>query len=100
MPKEDDLVIATAEEIVGASALDAERTAYLRRRLQLALYDLGLIDIVGRDWVLLDRSGVEFNPLSFTATDRFVRALEDLVRRVPPQPTMWCFGQLSFPDDC
>jgi hypothetical protein len=98
LPKEDDLVIATAEEIVGAFALDTERTAYLRRRLQLALYDLGLIDIVGRDWVLLDRCGVEFNSLSFKATDRLVRALEDLARQLTPERTVRCVGQLALPD--
>jgi hypothetical protein len=98
MPKEDDLVIATAEEIVGAVAACAERTAYLRRRFQLAIYDLGLTEIVGREWAQLDRDGLEFAPLSFTQTDRLVRAFEDLATRIPPEPPMWCPGQLGLPD--
>ena len=47
MGNHEDLVVATAEEIVGAIASNAERLAMFRRRFVTALEDSGLLDIVG-----------------------------------------------------
>lgn len=74
----DVLVVATAEEVVAAVAVDAERLAALRRRFVFALHDVGWIDAVGGDWVRIGRGGLEFGALSFKQADLVLCDLEDI----------------------
>lgn len=55
------------------------------RRLNVALYDLGLSGAVGRNWFVPAGDGVATAPLSLRAADRLLRELEDLTRD-EPQP--------------
>ena len=73
------LFLVTDEELEEEEAQEAERLACRRRRLVLALADLGLLDIVGPAWVRVDR-GFEFLGLDSRTSDRFTCAIEDLAR--------------------
>jgi hypothetical protein len=62
------------------------------------LFDLGLLDIVGPDWVVIGDTGFRFGELSDRASDRLTCALEDIARsgeshRRRTEPIT---GQLSF----
>lgn len=92
MSTPEDLVAATAEEIVAAHAEDAERIALFRRRFLLALYDMGWLEVIGKDWVRIGRGGLEFGSLDFERADLILRDLEDLGRTRSADPSRR-FGQ-------
>ena len=50
----------------------------LCRRLGRALYDLGLLEIVGEDWVAAWPDGITLSSLSVRQVDFLVRRLEDI----------------------
>jgi hypothetical protein len=58
----------------------------------MALYDLGLTDIVGRDWVTAEGEAIEFAQLGLRQADRLVRRLEDLTAApmAGPSPATSC----------
>ncbi|MEQ1873941.1 MAG: hypothetical protein ABL953_09455 [Ilumatobacteraceae bacterium] len=95
MSKQDDLVAATAEEIVAATATDAERLAVFRRRFCRALHYVGWRDVVGDDWVRIGDDGLEFTPLAFKQADAILRDLEDLGRGGVRRGLIRCEGQLA-----
>ncbi|MCD9624233.1 hypothetical protein [Rhabdothermincola salaria] len=74
---------AAAEGVVREIALREQAIAIRRRRLLLALYDLGVLDLVGRDWVQVVDDGVVFATLSDTQVDRLVCRLEDIAEGRP-----------------
>lgn len=93
----DEQQVLEAGRIVDVEVTDALRAASLRRRAVLALYDLGLLDVVGRDWCLVGGAGgLEFAPLVGRSADRLVRALEDLAPHVPSRKVEPGPGQLSL----
>ncbi len=95
MTDPDSAVVAGAEQIVEHIALDADRIASRRRRFLLALWDLDLLAIVGRDWVRIGE-GFEFHDLDGRAADRLTSALEDLAAdRTSTEPPAGG-GQLAF----
>ena len=49
------------------------------RRLDANLYDLGLLDIVGPDWIHPDGDGFAAGPLSLRAADQLLRRFDELV---------------------
>ena len=86
-------VLAELATIVGEIA-DYETTMGPRwRRIVRALHGLGLLDVVGRDWVRIGPDGLEFAELTPTQADRLARRLEDLegglapVRSTTPPPS-------------
>ena len=91
-------VLADAAAIVDGATLHATRFTHRRRRLLRALYDLGLLDIVGRDWVGIGDIGFDFAELSDRASDRLTCALEDIARvwEGHRPRTQVLPGQLSF----
>jgi hypothetical protein len=98
LSREDAATLADAAAVIDDAATHVTRLTYRRRRLLRALYDLGLLDIVGRDWVSIGDTGFSFAELSERASDRLTCALEDNARgwennRPEPQPVP---GQLSF----
>lgn len=95
MSQHDHALVDEIEAIVEAVALDAERLASRRRRLLRALWDLGLLDIVGRDWVRLG-DGFTFADLDPAAADRFTSALEDLAGSGRVTRPTQCAGQLAL----
>jgi hypothetical protein len=96
MGNHEDLVAATAEEIVAAIAADAERLSVFRRRFVRALHDVGWLDIVGAGWARIGEDGLEFASLSFKKADGLLRALEDLALDVRPSGAIpQCTGQLE-----
>jgi hypothetical protein len=91
-------VLADAAAIVDETATHTTRLTYRRRRLLRSLFDLGLLDIVGPDWVVIGDTGFGFGELSDRASDQLTCALEDIARlheahRPRRQPIP---GQLSF----
>jgi hypothetical protein len=91
-------VLADAAAIINETATHSTRLTYRRRRLLRSLFDLGLLDIVGPDWVVVGDTGFDFAELSDRASDQLTCALEDIARRYEahrprPQPIP---GQLSF----
>lgn len=95
MSRQDDLVAATAEEIVAAIAIDAERLAMFRQRFCRALHDIGWRDVVGDDWVRIGDGGLEFTSLTFKQADAILRDLEDLGRGGVRRGLIRCEGQLA-----
>lgn len=95
MSKQDDLVAATAEEIVAAIATDAERLAVFRQRFCRALHDIGWLDVVGDGWIRIGDGGLEFTPLTFKRADAILRDLEDLGRGEVRRGLVRCEGQLA-----
>jgi hypothetical protein len=96
MGNHEDLVAATAEEIVAAIAADAERLSVFRRRFVRALHDVGWLDIVGAGWALIGEDGLEFTPLDFKKADGLLRTLEDLANGIKPSGVIrQCTGQLE-----
>lgn len=95
MGKHEDLVAATAEEIVAAIATDAERLAVFRQRFCRALHDIGWLDVVGHDWVRIGDGGLEFAKLTFKQADNILRDLEDLGRGGVRRGLIRCEGQLA-----
>lgn len=79
-------VLTATAEIVDAHAARAVALAARRRRLLLALADLGLLEIVGHHWCTLADDGFEFTTLTNRQTDTLVCALEDLAQRLPEPP--------------
>jgi hypothetical protein len=65
------------------STAPSARAESLCRRLRLALYDLGLTDVVGGDWISADEEGIDFLPLHLRRADRLACHLEDLARSSP-----------------
>lgn len=97
MSVNEQQIVEAAERIVEVEVTNAQRAASLRRRAILALYDLHLLDIVGKDWCLVGGSGgVEFAPLVGRSADQLVRALEDLAADVPSRKVEPGAGQLSL----
>jgi hypothetical protein len=86
------LVAATAEEIVSAIAERAQVLAVFRRWMLSALEDIGLLDIIGRDFVRIGVDGLDFGDLEFRRADRLLRALQDL-GRLRAAGTPACDGQ-------
>ncbi len=60
---------------------------WLCRRFDLALYDLGLSDLLGRSWATAGDDSIDFRSLSVKEADRLVFLLENLGRR-PDYPTV------------
>lgn len=68
------------------------------KRVVGLLHDIGLLPVVGRDWVRPVPGGLEFKPLDGRAADEWLRFLDELAARLPeparPAPGP---GQLGLP---
>lgn len=84
----DDAVLAELATIIGDIA-DHETIMGPRwRRIVRTLHGLGLLDVVGRDWVRIGPDGLAFADLSPAQADRLAGRLEDLEDgRRPARPT-------------
>ena len=86
-----------ANAAVEAARIRVERLEPRLRRFRLALYDLGLIDVVGRDWadIAAGDDSFTFGDLSPRAFDHLVGVLEAAGQRGsrPPRPVV---GQRAF----
>ncbi len=71
-------VLAQLESIVANIADFEARIGPRWRRIVRALHGLGLLDVVGRDWVRITPDGLAFAPLTAEVADRLARRLEDL----------------------
>lgn len=82
---------ATAALLAEAAAIvedivECETTLSPRwRRTVRALHGLGLLDIVGRDWVRIGPEGLDFATLTPEQADRLACRLEDLEYEVQPE---------------
>lgn len=84
------LISQPTERTAPELRLVADRTAAapspvalsLTRRLQVALFDLGLDGLLPDGWANAEHDGIGFEPLSIRGADLLVRRLEDLARHV------------------
>lgn len=75
-----------------------EALAARRRRIGGLLHDIGLLPIVGRDWVRAVPGGLEFGPLDGRAADEWLRFIDALAERTPaPRRSTPGAGQLRIP---
>jgi hypothetical protein len=79
-----------------SSEIDYQRASHLARRLQIALFDLGLDQIVPDGWISPTSDGVAFNLLTLRQADRLVRALEDVALDYEAQGPKAGPGQLRL----
>ena len=96
----DDSAHSAVDEANGAvegARIRVERLEPRLRRFKLALYDLGLTDVVGQGWADIgtDDNSFTFDDLSPQAFDRLVGVLEAVGQRGarPPRPVV---GQRGF----
>ena len=68
---------------VPAELMNTQRA--LTRRLNLALFDLGLDEVVPNNWATPTPGGLAFKQLTLRQADRLVRALEDLAADYQPE---------------
>lgn len=100
MPNEPDPTGSiTTCETIDASAQRAQRLAPRRRRIVRALFDLGLIEVVGADWTSVVDAGLEFATLSEEVADRLACRLEDLAAGIANPPPCPGRGQLGLDFD-
>lgn len=80
------------------STASEEVLAARRRRVIGLLNDVGLLGIVGSDWVRPVQSGFEFTPLEGRTADQWLRWL-DTMAEVTPSPSRYSagVGQLELP---
>lgn len=90
-------VEASAVEILEAVAVVESRRFHLNRMLWLALHDLGLLDVVGRDWITAHEETFSFAELDHRQVRRLVERLQELTRTRTrtPRPTRPA-GQMEF----
>jgi hypothetical protein len=82
---DDNEVVRSAGEIIAAAFPMAERMRLRRRRLILALGDLGLLELVGgQGFVSIGEGTLEFGDLDDRRSDGLVRRLECLAAAIPP----------------
>jgi hypothetical protein len=55
---------------------------WLCRRLNVAIFDLGLSEVLGRSWVASDAEGVHFANLRTKQADHLANLFEDLAHRL------------------
>lgn len=67
-----------------------------QRRLDLVLGDLGLLDLVGREWAHVTDDGALFAPLSERQVDRLLRRLEEILDATEPVPSSPGAGQFTL----
>ena len=77
-PAQQGELIRPALQVVPITAEPTVTQLGIIRRLRLALYDLGLLDIVGPDWVRPAGRGFAVGDLSLRAVDALLRRLEQL----------------------
>lgn len=75
---DDTGLLAELESIVAGIAGFETVIGPRWRRIVRALHGLGLLDVLGRDWVRITPDGLSFGALSATDADRLARRLEDL----------------------
>lgn len=99
-PESDEAAVLDAlGAIVGDIAEHETRMGPRWRRIVRALHGLGVLDVVGRDWVRIGPDGLDFAPLTPREADRLARRLEDLESEVvpttpgsqPPQTPLFVF---------
>jgi hypothetical protein len=78
--------VTAASTIITEVAEEAHHAASLRRRVNRALLDLGLDEVLPPGFVTIGAEGLAFQSLSAHQSDRLVHALEELVGRVPAPP--------------
>ena len=80
------------------STTSEEVLAARRRRVNGLLNDVGVLDIVGRDWVRAVQSGFVFTPLEGRTAEQWLRWLDTLAE-VTPLPRRHATGaaQLELP---
>ena len=71
-------VAAEAARILEAAAARESRILHLGRRLYLVFHDLGLLDVVGRDWVRPGEESFEFKALDHRTVARFMCRLQEI----------------------
>lgn len=84
---EQDL-LAEAGAIVGAVFASQTSFVPLRKRANRSLHDLGMVRLLGTDWIDIDGDRVVFGSIDLRTFERLVRLLEDLEPSVElaPQP--------------
>lgn len=80
-------VLAELDVIVNDIATFETRIGPRWRRIVRALHGLGLLDLVGRDWVAITPDGLAFGDLTAAQADRLARLLEDLENGKAPEPS-------------
>jgi hypothetical protein len=98
-PSPADAIAAEAAQILEAVAVRERHAAFLNKQLRLAFYDLGLLDLVGRDWVRIGADGFEFGPLEDKQVDKVLARLRDLAERRPDPVGLSGPGQLGLDFD-
>lgn len=93
-----DAVLAMAAAIV--AAVHPAQSAFVpqRKRMNRALADLGVLDLLGTDWIDVDAEAdtVTFRPIDRSRLDALVRRLEDHAAGVREEPARPGPGQQSF----
>ena len=80
------------------STTSEEVLAARRRRVIRLLDDLGVLGIVGYDWVRPVQSGFEFTPLQGRTAEQWLRWLDSLAEMTPSTPRYSAgAGQLELP---
>lgn len=70
-----------------------------QRRVTLALGDLGLLALVGSEWLVITDEGAKFADLDAAAMNRLLCRLEDLAAFVPDWRPTPGIGQLTLDFD-
>ena len=83
-PSDDEALLASLEAIIGRTAAHETVMVPRWRRLVHTLHGLGLLRIVGDDWVRIGPGGLTFGVLSPDAADRLATLLEDLEFELAP----------------
>lgn len=79
----EEQIILNALTVIDDEALEQERMAIRKRRLERALQDLGLKGVLGEEWSTLVGSDLCFAPLRGQRADKLVTALERLAEAAP-----------------
>ena len=80
------------------STTSEELLAARRRRVNGLLNDVGVLGIVGHDWVRPVQSGFVFTPLEGRTAEQWLRWLDTLAEETPSRPRYSAgAGQLELP---
>lgn len=80
--------LSTSEEVLAAR----------RRRVNGLLNDVGVLGIVGHDWIRPVQSGFVFTPLEWRTAEQWLRWLDTLAEVTPSRPRHSAgAGQLELP---
>ena len=97
IPDPEAALLAEIEAIVEAVSTASTQFVPQRKRFNRALADLGLLELLGTEWLGLDDDTVTFHGIHHRRLDALVRRLEDIAAALPVVLPVPGSGQLEIP---